>query len=78
MSVLHFWFVNALSIQAINTCDTNGCSDICAVVDGDPRCFCSVGFELSQIDEQTCEGVYIFYYHKFYKNNNNYYVFFFI
>ncbi len=52
--------MNALSIQAINTCDTNGCSDICAVVDGDPRCFCSVGFKLSQTDEQTCEGVYIF------------------
>ena len=44
-------------ISAMATCDTNGCSDLCALVDGIPQCFCPVGFELPHMTSLTCEGI---------------------
>ena len=36
--------------------DGGGCSDICAVIDGEAQCFCSLGYELSMPGGTQCAG----------------------
>ncbi len=36
--------------------DNGGCSDICAVVDGDIQCSCAKGFRLDDADKASCIG----------------------
>ena len=49
------YFMHCNFYTARTICNTNSCSHICAVVDGQDQCFCPVGFELSMTT--TCEGM---------------------
>ena len=37
-------------------CDDGGCSDICAVIDGEAQCFCPLGYELCMPGGTQCAG----------------------
>ena len=41
---------------ARTTCDDNSCSHICAVIEGEDRCFCPQGLELIEDSNNTCGG----------------------